>query len=154
MSDASPRIVIVERSLQQHASGSITGIIYWQAGGLSFPDDSWDDFVVVILCWWLQAIVRLAERSSSAESLFFMDGPFETKLSLEGGLVRVTFVERRNDEQVNGSLRSTILEVCRAIDSAAASVLRACHTESFHSSEIDELAVEVQRLQQCMATRW
>ena len=149
--DTFPRIVLVERSLRQHSGGSITGIIYWQADGLSFPDDSWDDFVVVILRWWVQAIMRLAERSSTVESLLFMDGPFAVRLSVEGSIVRVVFVR---DDEVTASRQTGIRDLCRTIGAAAAAVLRACHTRKLRSKDVDELAMEVEGLRRCVPTSW
>ncbi len=42
-----------------------------------FPHESWDDFALVILDWWIQRVIGLCRENAPSAKLDFMDGPFE-----------------------------------------------------------------------------
>lgn len=60
-------------SLEESGS-KITGIIFLQLGERAFPEERWNDFVAVILSWWLAAI------KNHKNEFFFMDGSFSFKV--------------------------------------------------------------------------
>jgi len=41
----------------------------------SFPEKNWNDFILKILHWWLEALKNLAKDKKT--EFHFMDGPFE-----------------------------------------------------------------------------
>ncbi len=73
-------------TLSRGKSGAITGVIRLALGPLSFPDDSWNDFPVILLTWWLQALHALRTGSASQAECHFMDGPhiFVLKRATQG----------------------------------------------------------------------
>lgn len=76
--------VDVEKLLQsQGKSQTVTGEIFCVAGGVSFPEAGWNDFVIIILTWWLEASTRLG-RGHSQEVWRFMDGPWQVDLQRLG----------------------------------------------------------------------
>lgn len=42
----------------------------------TFPEEGWNDFPVVVLRWWIEAVRRILDGGSESEELDFMDGPF------------------------------------------------------------------------------
>lgn len=63
-------------SLHQSKSGMITGIAYIEAQpGSFFPCEMWNDFVVVLANWWLDAALELTSEQSKVR-MRFMDGPY------------------------------------------------------------------------------
>lgn len=57
------------------ADGKITGELRLELGEVAFPAPSWNDFVVVVLAWWCDALV-----GRPPFELLFMDGPYEVRL--------------------------------------------------------------------------
>jgi hypothetical protein len=75
---------------------NVTGEIWLQLRDFPFPSQSWSDFPVIILSWWLDALASL--RSAGNAEFLFMDGPyfFEVVHSDNDCLVRC--LERTPDE--------------------------------------------------------
>ncbi|MCG8419070.1 MAG: hypothetical protein MJE77_14135, partial [Proteobacteria bacterium] len=53
-----------ESTLEQsdNASRSITGDLYFDFDGFPFPAERWNDFVVVIIAWWLAALAAFGKN--------------------------------------------------------------------------------------------
>lgn len=66
-------LIVVPDSFRR--TKSITGEIYFQIGDFFFPEEGWNDFVAIILSWWLHAI----RNSKNDFELLFMDGPLKIK---------------------------------------------------------------------------
>src|SRR3989442_7692954 len=66
-------------SLQKRLN--ITGEIWLQLGDFDFPSESWSDFPVIILSWWLDALDGLLSRSNRTSEFLFMDGPYSFKIA-------------------------------------------------------------------------
>jgi hypothetical protein len=64
---------------------NIWGVLYWQYRGETFPDDNWDDIVSVILGWWTSSLIRLLNKGSVFESLWYMDGPCRIDIRVQNG---------------------------------------------------------------------
>lgn len=63
-------------SIEQSKNQSITGSIFFDFGNYQFPEIGWNDFIVVVLSWWLSSMRKLVLDLSKFEELRFMDGPF------------------------------------------------------------------------------
>ncbi|PIE89513.1 MAG: hypothetical protein CR997_11120 [Acidobacteria bacterium] len=70
------------KSLQWVPGKLATGAIYFSIDGKEFPEKGWNDFLVIILNWWLSAILRIVNNGSTSESFTFMDGPFELHIEV------------------------------------------------------------------------
>jgi hypothetical protein len=146
MSDASKRhettfaVRTDASALRRSARGSITGPLFLEVGGYAFPENGWNDFPVVVLGWWIRAVLEL-QRSSAAISCVFMDGPFEFALKPAGlGVWELRLLERRVAAvQVVRSERVNPAEVLLAVHSAADAVLKACAERRWSSKDLDEL---------------
>lgn len=64
-----------KESLKISGNKLITGAVYFDFGSFQFPEKDWDDFIVIILKWWLVALARIIYQGSKSEELRFMDGP-------------------------------------------------------------------------------
>ncbi len=81
--------------------GAVTGPIYLRLPNACFPEEGWDDFPVVLLGWWAQALARLASGGGGAEKLQFMDGPYFVTLDRAGdGDIRFQCVSEQGRRQV------------------------------------------------------
>jgi|GEM_PF-2205979 len=64
-----------------HKGLNITGEIWLDLDGFAFPAEHWTDFPVVILSWWMDALIPLRLAQSVPAECLFMDGPYSFELS-------------------------------------------------------------------------
>lgn len=62
--------------------GPATGNVWLVLNGYEFPTHGWNDFIVVILGWWLTALLLLLRNDSRLERVHFMDGPYAVDVSM------------------------------------------------------------------------
>jgi hypothetical protein len=81
-------LVVQLTSISVRPNGSATGDIWIDASSIQFPARHWNDFVVVVLMWWVAALGRLLIGDSTREVVRFMEGPYQVEVSLlpVGGL--------------------------------------------------------------------
>jgi hypothetical protein len=134
----SPVIRFQPESLQISGHGAVTGVLYFVIDGRSFPDESWNDFVVVILSWWCLALLRLVSRPSVAEQLRFMDGPFavQVELSDDGRAVALRFL--RQDRLVSSGVMPRD-ELLKQVVSAGCQVLEFCERAGAIGDDVEQL---------------
>ncbi|MCM2333536.1 MAG: hypothetical protein NDI82_06275 [Anaeromyxobacteraceae bacterium] len=127
-------------SLRRSATGSITGHLFLEIGGDTFPAADWSDFPVVVLGWWNRAVLDL-QRTGASCSCMFMDGPFEFGLKRIGpNAWELRLIERRAAAvHVVRSERVSPAEVLLAVHSAADAVLKFCKERSWSSTDVDDL---------------
>jgi len=72
---------------------TITGHLFVQVGDFFFPEKGWDDFVVVVLGWWIENAILLDGPVVEVDNLF-MDGPYSFRSRREPGekTVALTFL--------------------------------------------------------------
>jgi len=68
-------------ALNVRPQGPATAGIWLTMNGSHFPMIGWNDFVVVVLGWWMAAIVRLLQNESVIERIDFMHGPYAVEIS-------------------------------------------------------------------------
>src|SRR5688572_22893418 len=77
-------VIVETASLHRSDVGSVTGEIHLRLGSDAFPETGWSDFPIVILSWWIGALLALLRGESRSEDLQFMDGPLVVRLSDDG----------------------------------------------------------------------
>jgi hypothetical protein len=153
MSEYPLRIVVRESSIEQISSGSILGVVYWQWKSETFPDSNWDDFIVVILGWWVQNIAKLASRTSDAAEMSFMDGPYKVLCERRGDLLFCQFVERRPEENVLATCSVTIDDLSASMLDAAKTVLVFCQRNGICNADVELLDQEISNLNRILQER-
>ena len=98
------KIITDEESLEMSGRGAVLGNIWLEISDIAFPSDDWNDFVVIVLAWWLKEVVLLKERKSGLVHEFrFMDGPYYLCLELD------------DDEQAQIECRERTARGCQTI---------------------------------------
>ncbi len=143
---STPAVLLGDDTMRRHASGSITGVVFWTVNGQNFPDDTWNDFVIVVLGWWTTAVVRLLDGTSVSETMDFMDGPYGVVCNRVGKSVECQFVERRTEMRLLASWSGGTRELGCAIFQAVKSILRACHERGWADADIQLLENRVNAL--------
>ena len=136
------RIVFDESTLEQgdNASRSITGVLYFDFGGFSFPMERWNDFVVVITAWWLEALEKLEQGADREVVLRFMDGPYWITVTWQRGeplLLRCT--EDRREAGIVHEEYVNLPEFTAHVRRVARQVASACSRNGIESTDVDTL---------------
>jgi len=76
---------------------NITGEIWLQLDDFSFPSQSWSDFPVIILGWWLDALTLFGARRNA--EFLFMDGPHLFEVSDNNGNCLLLCLQHTADEK-------------------------------------------------------
>jgi hypothetical protein len=131
-------LVVDPSSISMRASGPATGNIALAVGGITFPTIGWNDFIVVVLEAWLGAILRIVRRTSNAERVHFMEGPYVVDLTrLETGAIQVRAIDRPNRQRA--IVEATPLSLVDNAIGAADGVLAFCRERDFRSVDVDRL---------------
>lgn len=138
------RIVFDTSTLEQRGNRgrSITGHVYFAFNGFSFPSSDWNDFVVVIVSWWLDALQTIRENQEA--TLRFMDGPYSLVLSVEKSDTALARCIEERDELVTIHQEFVELsDLCSEIHSLAQLIVFHCRENGMESSDVDLLESRV-----------
>jgi hypothetical protein len=137
MSEA--RVVFHTRNAR-YSSGNVHSILLIRVDDVEFPDAEWDDFAVVLLSWWCQAVVSLLRHEVVATHLSFMDGPYQAELErvFRGGW-KILLVQRRQKPIVSYEARIEIASFVRSILDATDQALALCREREWWNEDADKL---------------
>lgn len=138
--------IIVDLGSLELAHGVITGKIHVSNTTFSFPEAEWNDFVVVILGWWVAAAAQVLDGTKPRDSLQFMDGPYSIEIShCSGGNVTLTL-------QASARRRTVETWTCdpgaihRELIRSAGAVLATCETKGWRTADTTTLASNLRLL--------
>jgi len=127
-------------SLVRSENESITGVIYFDFDSYQFPEKGWNDFIVVVLCWWLSSLKNIISCWSDSEELRFMDGSLYIcvkKLSYR--TCKVECFDENADGVAEFSGEYQIADVLSSVLDAARSTSSICSRNNWNNKNIDEL---------------
>jgi hypothetical protein len=142
-----PNVIVVEDSIVRSRSGLITSVAYIDFETHQFPSVDWDDFVVVILSWWLPALVDLVGGNKSKAELRFMDAPLLVSIRSEpdGRFTFRCIEEPGRGRQFEADGSPTVL--LRSLLSAALRIHEFCERNRWHSRDIQHLEAGIEAAQ-------
>lgn len=121
------------QSFRQSREGSnVTGVIFLELQDGAFPERGWSDFPVIILGWWIDALLQLEVPTRREVQWRFMDGPLALTLTKVSDAASVGAFEF---PQVHSSLIMT-----------AECAVAYCEQHRIFSRDLDLLRDNVQRL--------
>jgi hypothetical protein len=129
-------------TLERSESGTITGVIHLHLGSQAFPETSWNDFPVVIVGWWLDALHRLRDGSANHAECRFMDGPCLFNVQPAGQSWRLEAVH--HDEVVQVELVDPQL-LWRSAVSTAHDLVIVCQQRGWEGRDVQVLAHRLKR---------
>ena len=141
-------MILVDRgSLRRGNTGAVVGSLSFRFESSAFPHETWTDFVVVVLGWWLERLAAIVEGTSRSVDLEFMDGPFALRLRREksGRLVYEAVELCAGGEVVED--RGTLDGPALLADTyaAAAEIVAECRSRSWSDDDVRELERRVDR---------
>ena len=133
-------VEVVSQSLARSAQGKITGSIWLSMAGREFPAIGWNDFVVIILNWWLEALLALLVRKTDLGTFQFMDGPYRVVIRfLDAERALLEFFD---DHEGNGLVAaSTVIkaDLLAEVIGAAKQVSDLLAEHNWVDAEVDKL---------------
>lgn len=134
-------------SLRRSSSGRITGAISASLGARWFPDESWNDFAVVILGWWIDALLTLLDRKSGKVEWLFMDGPYRIDVAMnDADSLSVQLVCTGLRDSVVASGSTSPETVLTQLEAAGRTVLDGCDARGWVSDDVEDLRSALKRL--------
>jgi len=133
-------IQVEKSSLECTENKLITGIIYFDFGRCQFPENDWNDFIVIILNWWLSALTRIALGVSDSENLQFMDGPLFVKVKkMDADMCNIECINESRGGSLKFSGHYQIEEVLNSVLQAAKTTSDICSENRWGGDDIVEL---------------
>jgi hypothetical protein len=134
------QVKFVDESIGVSGRGMITGVIFFDFGTFQFPEQEWNDAVVVILGWWLAALMNFLTGGVAETELRFMDGSFWLSIQRESGTeeCRIRCIAgpvARESFQCRGSA----LNLLRSALGVATRVQRLCYENGWRSADLQVL---------------
>lgn len=137
---ANVRVCVDESSMAFSKNKLVTGIVFFDFEKYQFPQKEWNDFVVVILTWWLDALKNIVAKGYKAEEFRFMDGPMCIEVTvLSGDRCKIACIDERNDDGPEFSGTYSLAEIFDSVISTARAVCDICRARNWESDDIDDL---------------
>ncbi len=142
------KVNVALESLALTSRKAITGEIYFENAEGYFPDIHWNDFVVVILDWWIEAIDRIEKATvGETDEFLFMDGPYLVRgYKIDSNIMRMDFIKSQLQGEI--VLSSINCEVSKFFDSvliAAKRIVAEINKRKWETNELDKLCIAIKR---------
>jgi hypothetical protein len=115
--------------------------IYWRFPDFDYPMNGWTDFGVVLLGWWVQAIVSLRQGSQETD-LLFMDGPYSVHINKKAIGGEISLIPKG----YNVEIASTILDITNILIKSSNSIYLQLLQEDMLSQERESVQKYIQLL--------
>lgn len=132
------KLTISKSNLIINRNRSSTGEFYFGYGSAFFPEKDWNDFIDVVLNWWILAFIDLFEGRENEVNLQFMDGNFSMDV-LENDH-QFSFVLLDGNTRVNlEDICCDKLEFMQDFIEEVGVFLDHCESNNFSNSEIEKM---------------
>ena len=120
----------------------ITGEICFVIEDQFFPEENWNDFVVVILTWWLQCLKKLMLSADGSLCDFsFMDGPLLVRVKkIDNDIINLEFMrEKLNGDEIQLTARCSVNQLRKSLIGAAKKTIKIIEAKMWDSEETKKL---------------
>jgi hypothetical protein len=115
-----------------------TAAIWLALGAKVFPEQGWDDFVVVILAAWMRVVADVLRGAKDREFVHFMDGPYEVEVSaVSQSKLRLRAIEDRDTEVIAAEVNAVPL--VESLLAAAQELIAECKKRGHATRDVDNL---------------
>ena len=120
-------------------TGNVHGDLALQIADEFFPDRNWNDFVVVVLSWWCEAVLLLLRGGTEAR-VRFMEGPFLVRIRrTDKASWRLTMIEAGLKTRVLQEEDVDAVSLAESVLVASEMVIGACEERDWGSRDLSEL---------------
>lgn len=132
-------IKVIESSLQKSMVGLVTGVVYFDFDNEQFPELSWNDNVVVILGWWLSALMNYICEHAERADLLFMEGPLRVEIYRRDDEFCILKCVYGKERRVMREQKVQVAHLFRKILIAATDIQGACERKGWMNDDIGSL---------------
>lgn len=138
-------ILFDQKHLHRSSYGSITAPLYIEITDYQFPEKGWSDFVVVVLGWWVESMLKIVSGSTRIAEFRFMDGPQLIRLTMEdSNNAKLEFINRKlADEKIEKVASVYINEIVSELLSVSKQVINSCEQLGWESDDLRHLKKEM-----------
>jgi hypothetical protein len=129
-------------------SGLVTGRIHVQINGRSFPEKDWNDFVIIILNWWLEGLIFSVSKGAETFNCIFMDGPLSFTVKKDNSLWGIFFVHGRTGNQIEFAGKVSLSVLINSFLAASKTIIDSCAEKNWKGEEIEKLVSNYDTLRQ------
>lgn len=125
-----------------NSSNNVIGELYLKVENFCFPEEGWNDFVVVVLGWWQKTIMNIRNSKIGTTHEFdFMDGPlFVKSTKISEDTMELEFTKEKSDSrQIFFTCVCKISQFQEAILNVTKKLLMELKSRKWHSDDIEEL---------------
>ncbi len=128
---------------------NIISTIYLFSRDISFPEEDWTDFIIIVLHWWNQEFLQQISTGSETGKYDFMDGPFYFILKVAENNSMKFFGMEESTKGVDTVLEVDLKteEFLNALKEASNKILLACHQMKYDSPDVQNLKNSFKKLQ-------
>lgn len=130
-------------SIQVSDSSVVTGGLWISLGGIDFPEQDWNDFVVVVLGWWNENILSFLSGDSHKCRCDFMDGPYSFEIKDSASEWVISLIQK--DLAISSHSVTANLVLPELIE-ASNSVISFCDSKKLLTDDLSKLKVTSRRL--------
>ncbi len=132
-------------NLNVRPQGPATAGIWLTSNGSHFPMTGWNDFIVVVLGWWVAAVLRLLQNDSASERIHFMDGPYAVEISrMSSGRFQLRMFAGPNGGREVAVGEAKAREFISELSIQSRKLLDECRLQGWWSPDADELKSRLQ----------
>lgn len=130
--------ILIDKNSVMKNDDKITGKICFNIDKNYFPDSNWNDFVIIILNWWINSLLNIYKESQF--DLMFMDGPFLVRINIDNKKkINVKLIERRKKEKIIYTCLSDISDLLKAVINTTKELIDYIDNKKWISTDITEL---------------
>ncbi len=133
--------------LSLRPQGPATAGIWLTSNGSHFPMIGWNDFVVVVLGWWVAAVLRLLHNDSASERIHFMDGPYAVEISrMPPGRFQLRMFAGPNGGHEVAVGEAEVRQLVTELSVQSRKLLDQCTLRGWWSPDAEELKSQLQNM--------
>lgn len=138
-------IIVNLESFNKNRLDSITCEIYFKINEFFYPEEGWNDFVIVILNWWLYAFKNFQSLNNDSFEMLFMDGPLKVKAKKnENNELEMVFIRRYIDcEDCICTIKCSEENLKKELLKAARKTLREISNQNWQTSDTEVLKKQI-----------
>jgi len=130
----------VEPKFFEQSESQATGIIFFDFGKYQFPEVGWNDFVLVILNWWLIALQNIVSGKSDKEEFRFMEGPLYLVLNkIDRDRIVIECFDEASGENAEYSEEYHISDIIEAVISSAKKIEKFALKQGYENNDLREI---------------
>lgn len=140
------RLVYNLDTIKVWKSGSFTGWLYFELDNeVYFPEEEWDDFINIVLNWWIEGFLSFVNSKSDFFEIDFMDGPYSMKIVKKSN-IDIELSCFRNDKEVQDKYYTSIESFLDNLILITKDILNFYYKENYNNEEIEKLNMNYKKM--------